>query len=107
MPCVNGAAQMQRNLRAKLLKASSSDRDERDKAELASESAGTSPAWRTSIACIRVLQWLESAELMEQEERAAAEQTVSAGRSFMQVGCEVGAGDSLSHFAVQGYLTDF
>lgn len=65
--------QMQRTLRAKLLKsAPSADRDEREKAQLASESAGTSPAWRNSVACMRVLQWLETGERMEQEERERA-----------------------------------
>jgi hypothetical protein len=65
--------QMQRTLRAKLLKsAPSADRDEREKAQLASESSGTSPAWRNSVACMRVLQWLETGERMEQEERERA-----------------------------------
>lgn len=64
---------MQRTLRAKLLKsAPSADRDEREKAQLASESSGTSPAWRNSVACMRVLQWLETGERMEQEEREKA-----------------------------------
>ena len=78
---------MQRTLRAKLLKsAPSADRDDRDKAQLASESSGTSPAWRNSVACIRVLQWLDAGERqerMEQEERERG-QECSGARSALQ-----------------------
>ena len=91
--------QMQRTLRAKLLKsAPAADRsDERDKAQLASESSGTSPAWRNSVACIRVLQWLEAGERqerMEQEERERGQES-SVGRSALHSGRDGLADDSL------------
>ena len=75
--------QMQRTLRAKFLKSSAvnAERDEREKAQLASESLGTSPAWRTSVACMRVIAWLEAGEKLEQE--MAAEEA-KAGRSGME-----------------------
>jgi len=97
--------QMQRTLRAKLLKTSSSaDRDERDKAQLASESSGTSPAWRSSVACIRVLAWLETAEQLEHEGKAGG-QSASSVRPGVKGICEGVPDDSLAsmpHFGVRG-----
>ena len=101
-------AQMQRTLRAKLLKSSSSaDRDERDKAQLASESSGTSPAWRTSVACIRVIAWLEQAELLEQEAEGFERLMESAGgsRPRGEIVRTIVPDDSLAnmpHFGVRG-----
>jgi len=97
--------QMQRTLRAKLLKTSSSaDRDERDKAQLASESSGTSPAWRSSVACIRVLAWLETAEQLEHEGKAGG-QSANLVRPGVKGSCEGVPDDSLAsmpHFGIRG-----
>ena len=43
--------------------------------------ARRSPAWRTSVACMRVIAWLEAGEKLEQE--MAAEEA-KAGRSGME-----------------------
>ena len=82
--------QMQRTLRAKLLKSSSAERDERDKANLAAESNGTSPAWRNSVACMRVIAWLEAGEKL-QKEALAAGRGGGVGRSTMEAHADGGA----------------
>mmetsp|Transcript_7095 Transcript_7095/g.16256 ORF Transcript_7095/g.16256 Transcript_7095/m.16256 type:complete len:389 (-) Transcript_7095:539-1705(-) len=59
---------MQNDLRAKLLKSGIQVDTASDEAARVQESSTTTTAWHSSVACLRVLAWLESAEQMSQEE---------------------------------------
>uniref|UniRef100_A0A6U6AUA7 Uncharacterized protein n=1 Tax=Guillardia theta TaxID=55529 RepID=A0A6U6AUA7_GUITH len=61
---------MQNELRAKLIKSGIHVDTASDEAARVQESSTTSTAWHSSVACLRVLAWLESAEQMSKEDES-------------------------------------